>query len=401
MFGTILVPLDGSTLAARAVPFATAFARAAGARLVLIRAVRAEPVPSEKAALAQRAARRRAEVELGVVVDQLRQEGLTAEARVSSKAAPEAIVDAARQQHANLIVMSTHGRSGIGRWLYGSVADRVLQRTRVPVLLIPPSCERTCPAEGALRLLVPLDGSELAERALGFARAVAGTAGEVLLYRVLPPSVPIDDGDPLDPYWTEVFAEARANVLDYLESVAAPLRAAGCRVRLAVEHGARAQRIAEYARREKVDLVVLSSHGRAGVARWLLGSVAEELLRDGRTPLLLLRPLAEAAHGATWADAPGVDFHAIQPGYPVYAHHIGPARRTDRGQFVGVVEDVLEHQGIRYVHVRGGLGQANELFLPVGAIHAVVGRQVHLNLSREDLAGQVWHLAPNAMRPAG
>src|SRR5581483_5924763 len=342
MFGTILVPLDGSTLAARAVPFATAFARAAGARLVLIRAVRADKLPGEKAALAQRAARRRAEVELGAIVEQLQQEGLAAEAHVSSKAAPEAIVDAARQQHADLIVMSTHGRSGIGRWLYGSVADRVLQRTRVPVLLVPPSCERTCPAEGALRVLVPLDGSELAERALVYARAVAGTAGEILLYQVLPPSVPIDDGDLLAPYWTEVFAEARADVLRYLEGVAAPLRAAGCRVRVAVEHGAAAQRIAEYARREKVDLVVLSSHGRAGVARWLLGSVAEELLREAPTPLLLVRPQAEVMHAATWTEAPGVNHHAIQPGYPVYAHHIGPGQQADHGHFVGVVEGVLE-----------------------------------------------------------
>src|SRR5581483_7617983 len=329
MFGTILVPLDGSTLAARAVPFATAFARAAGARLVLIRAVRADRLPGEKAALAQRAARRRAEVELGVIVEQLQQEGLAAEAHVSSKAAPEAIVDAARQQHADLIVMSTHGRSGIGRWLYGSVADRVLQRTRVPVLLVPPSCERTCPAAGALRVLVPLDGSELAERALVYARAVAGTAGEILLYQVLPPSVPIDDGDLLDPYWTEVFAEARADVLRYLEGVA-------------VELGAAAQRIAEYARREKVDLVVLSSHGRAGVARWLLGSVAEELLREAPTPLLLVRPQAEVMHAATWTEAPGVNHHAIQPGYPVYAHHIGPGQQADHGHFVGVVEGVLE-----------------------------------------------------------
>jgi nucleotide-binding universal stress UspA family protein len=222
-----------------------------------------------------------------------------------------------------------------------------------------------------------------------------------LLYRVLPPSVPIDGGDQLDLYWTEVLAEARADALRDLEGAAAPLRAAGCRVHVAVEHGARARRIADYARREKVDLVVLSSHGRAGVARWLLGSVAEELLRDGRTPLLLLRPLAEAAHAATWAEAPTVDYQAIQPGYPVYAHHIGPAHRADLGQFVGVVEGVLEHQGRHYVHVRGGLEQANELFLPVGAIHAVVGRQVHLHLSPEDLAGQVWHLAPSATRPTG
>jgi nucleotide-binding universal stress UspA family protein len=310
------------------------------------------------------------------------------------------------------------------------VADSVLRHTLVPVLLVPAASRRTWPVDGGLRILVPLDGSELAEQALVQARAVAGTGGEILLYRALMPYASIDSGESLDAFWTDLLAEVRGDAVHYLEGVASALRAEGYRVRTAVEHGEPSARIAEYARRERVDLVVLGSHGRAGAARWLLGSVAEDLLREAPAPLLLVRPQASAGQprlpgdlpqatvdegtasrrGAVasdarerprrWYQAPGVEYGTVQPGYLVFAHHGDPGCHVDPGQFVGVVGDVLERDGVHYLHVRGGLERANELFLPIGAIEAVVGKQVHLKLSLEDLAGRAWHQAPGMLRPA-
>ncbi|HLH24061.1 MAG TPA: hypothetical protein VK066_16185 [Chloroflexota bacterium] len=89
-----------------------------------------------------------------------------------------------------------------------------------------------------------------------------------------------------------------------------------------------------------------------------------------------------------------VDPAAIQPGYAVYAHHVDPANHIDLGQFVGEVEGVLERHGLHYVQVGGGLQNANQLYLPIDAVRSVVGRQVHLNLSREQLNGRAWHLPP-------
>ncbi|HZS02813.1 MAG TPA: hypothetical protein VFE37_29160 [Chloroflexota bacterium] len=89
-----------------------------------------------------------------------------------------------------------------------------------------------------------------------------------------------------------------------------------------------------------------------------------------------------------------VDPSAIQPGYSVYAHHVDPAHHADLGQFVGEVEAVLERGGLHYVQVGGGLQDANQLYLPIDAVRAVVGRQVHLNLSLEQLAGRAWHEPP-------
>jgi hypothetical protein len=89
-----------------------------------------------------------------------------------------------------------------------------------------------------------------------------------------------------------------------------------------------------------------------------------------------------------------VDPSAIHPGYSVYAHHVDPANHTDLGQFVGEVESVLERGGLHYVQVGGGLQGANQLYLPIEAVRAVRGREVHLNLSVEQLNGRGWHLPP-------
>ena len=90
-----------------------------------------------------------------------------------------------------------------------------------------------------------------------------------------------------------------------------------------------------------------------------------------------------------------VDPGTILSGYQVYAHEVDASGQASRGQFVGVVQGVLDHQGAHYVHVRGGLENANQLFLPVAAVRGVVGKEVHLNLSLQELAGQAWHLPPS------
>jgi nucleotide-binding universal stress UspA family protein len=426
---TILLPVGELALAERALPFATTLARTTGARLVLVRAASAQPLPGMDPRAAGLAASQRAEAELGVIVERLRQEGLTADATVYAGEAGEAIVGAVRQWQADFVVMATHGRTGMARWIGGSVADSVLRRTSVPVLLVPAACKRGWPVDSGLRIVVPLDGSWLAEQALVQARAVAGTGGEILLYRALLPYAAIDSGETLDTLWTDLLADVRSEAVHYLEGVATMLRADGYRVRTAVEHGAPVPRIAEYARREQVDLIVLSSHGRAGAARWLLGSVAEDLLREAPAPLLLVRPLDGAGQqpvprhmpnvataegtasprggGASaaraqprWRDAPDVDRGTVEPGYLVFAHQPDSACHVDRGQFVGVVADVFERGGVHYLHVRGDLERANDLFLPIGTIQGVMSKQIHLKLSLEDLAGQAWHQVPGAPRPA-
>ncbi|MGH2371760.1 MAG: universal stress protein, partial [Chloroflexota bacterium] len=164
-YRTILLPLDGSPLAERVLPYAATLAEASGATIVLLQVAVAN--------LASRADAASGEVR---VVD-LAQEyldgvkarfpkGVAVETAVVRGEANEAIVDASRSHHADLVVMSTHGRSGLGRWLYGSVADHVLRHVAVPVLLVSAETDRSWSNGRRRRLVVPLDGSEVALAAL-------------------------------------------------------------------------------------------------------------------------------------------------------------------------------------------------------------------------------------------
>jgi nucleotide-binding universal stress UspA family protein len=279
MYPRILVPLDGSELAERALPYAEALARLGPTTVYLVRAV----APEDEAIATDYLA--------GVAAD-LRSQCVVTEVLTAPGRPADVVSWEADHLGTDLVVMSTHGRGGPGRWVLGSVADQVLHRTARPVLLV--RQDQSLSAEQSCRVLVPLDGSELAEQALVHARAIAGTEGEILLYQALAPATPIVENAAEDPYWGEVLSETKAEALRYLEGVAAAPHAAGYRVRVAADFGFPAARIAAYAKQEQVDLIVLSSHGRSGAARWLLGSVADELVRTAPAPLLLLRPLIAA-----------------------------------------------------------------------------------------------------------
>jgi nucleotide-binding universal stress UspA family protein len=164
MLENILVPLDGSDLADRALPYATALARASGGTLMLVQAVDAMAVRPRQAEEPDLLAR------LQTATSALRAGGVQAEPYLCHLYMEEVgagIVRTGRERGADLIVMSTHGRSGLGRWIYGSVADAVLREAEVPVVLIPAACQHRWPTDRKPRILVPLDGSNLATQALG------------------------------------------------------------------------------------------------------------------------------------------------------------------------------------------------------------------------------------------
>src|SRR5207253_5755743 len=122
-----------------------------------------------------------AQAEFQSVIDGLRKDGLDVEGHFAEGPAADVIYAQAAASRASLIVMSTHGHGGLGRWLYGSVADEVLRRVPVPVLLVSAVCTQTLADDQPLRVVVPLDGSDLAEEALGPARDLAVTLGSALL----------------------------------------------------------------------------------------------------------------------------------------------------------------------------------------------------------------------------
>jgi nucleotide-binding universal stress UspA family protein len=284
MTTTILVPLDGSQLAERALSLASRLAQSAHARLVLLRVVPGDVSSIEEASryLEFRAAGLRAH---GLTVETSTRPGLEVAVEILHAIdlwAPESLV------------MSTHGRSAPGRWLYGSVADEVLRRAQLPVVLLPTAARAELGAERPVRILAPLDGSKLGEAALGPAYEWASRlSGEVILLQVVQwPPLGLSDGSELielDPADQVDFAR------QYLNEVAARWRS-GAPMRCRAVVGRPVSRmILQVAREEQVDLIAMATHGRSGIARLVLGSVAAGTIQHAETPVLVVRSPALVA----------------------------------------------------------------------------------------------------------
>jgi nucleotide-binding universal stress UspA family protein len=290
MSKVILVPLDGSPLAERAVPYAARFAVESDARLCLVRAAIGHFSPSEDPAEVQIRAVEDAEGYLEAVAARIADErGIVAETAVPYGRPAPAILDEIKIRQANLVVMATHGRGGIGRFVYGSVADEVLRRADVPVLLIPATCERSWPPGRPLRILVPLDRSELSEVALAPAGELARRLGAelILVHVVYYPTYAYSEGYA---YLTYDLDTELADATAELEAFADQLRATGTAVRTKAVAGFPIAKIAEIAHGEGVDLVAMATHGRGGLARLVLGSVATGTLQRAGLPVYLVRP---------------------------------------------------------------------------------------------------------------
>jgi nucleotide-binding universal stress UspA family protein len=280
----ILVPLDGSRLSESVLPLAEALARAWGAEVFLLQALRGHDSVDLEAE--QQAA---AEAYLAHVEEAVRGAGVAAVRSTVWYDRPEkAIVDAVAAERAELVAMTTHGRSGVARLLLGSVAEQVVRASPVPVVLVRGEPAWTAGPGGTV--LVPLDGSELAEDVLPVVQELAGRfdLAVALVRAVEPVPSPAVAGVPL--HVEEMIRLQTAEAEEHLARTASRLEAAGCRVRCSVRVGPAAATIWEAAQVQRAGLIAMTTHGRTGVARLLLGSVAESLLRTATVPVLLWRP---------------------------------------------------------------------------------------------------------------
>jgi nucleotide-binding universal stress UspA family protein len=295
MLRRLVVPLDGSELAERALPYATQLAQARDGRLVLVRVALAPPPSGFNWEEQQLAAISQAEQYLAEVAEKLNQEVPT-ETSVPYGKASARIVDAVREFEADGVVMATHGRTGPAHLLYGSVAEAVLAASPVPVLLV-----QAQPGQDAVPfdptsacLLVPLDGSAFAEAAVPTAVDVLGPNGELVLVRVVAPAdhVVRDDRGQVIAYLDQMQEHLEREASDYLYSVVRQLvrEHADLKVRPDIRVGDAAVSLAAAAAEHRTDLIVMASHGRTGLQRAVLGSVAGSVLRTTRTPVLLVHP---------------------------------------------------------------------------------------------------------------
>jgi nucleotide-binding universal stress UspA family protein len=295
MFQRILVPLDGSPLAEQALPLAVRLAHTTGGSLLLVRSVDRSGRSGDGTAASQY---------LTGVSDRLRADGLAVETDTPSGDPVSAIAAAALERNADLVVMATHTRTEVARWLHGSVADALLRQGPAPVLIVrggDGGGTATHDLGPQPAVVVPLDGSARAERALDLAGGLANlTGGHLLLVRAVHPTEPGFEAGwtptpPLDPgpMIDVEFAEATA----YLEQLAQPLRSAGHTVDVRVEVGAPVDVVLAIEISLGSGLVVLSTHGRTGLAHAVVGSVAEGLVHHGTWPALVIPPSWRAPAG--------------------------------------------------------------------------------------------------------
>lgn len=308
MYERILVPLDGSEASEEALGFVRHLAsqrirllRVESNDLLLIppSVTGVEPDWNERFTDRIRA-------ELESVAARVRNEGRTVEVEVRTGDATEEIIASAAD--ADLVVMTTHGRGAAGRLIFGSTADRVARHGTTPTLLIRRGASENGPVTPS-RVVVPLDGSELAEQALPEAEKLAGILGTPMhLVR----AVSADDvlatvrghgavahagssqkGDAYE----QARLETERQAADYLEEQAKGPRDAGLPTNVEVLKGTPAFVLLWMV--QSTDVVVMTTHGRGGYRRWMIGSVAEKLVREAAGPVLLVRDGASPAQGST------------------------------------------------------------------------------------------------------
>lgn len=312
MYRSLLVPLDGSDFGEQALPLALSLARRFGAALHVVH-VHAPPWGSygERGGLydemTDRVLRERGQAYVDDVVQRL-----AAAAAISPSSAlldgpvPEAIGRHAAATGADLLVMTTHGRGPMARFWLGSVADALVRQTSIPILFVQPKEAPPDLAQEPMvrRVLIPLDGSELAEQVLEPALALgAAMHAEYTLLRVVRQMTPSGDdsasrrvsglGASLLTQLQTLDHQQLTEAQNYLERLAERLRARSLTVQTRViSHEQPAAAILDAAEKNAMDLIVVATHGRSGLKRFLLGSVADKLLRGAATPVLVYRPVA-------------------------------------------------------------------------------------------------------------
>lgn len=279
-FQKILVPLDGSVLSATALRPVQRLAAREPTEVTLLRVV--DPLDT----LSDSSARVVMTGQAKEARDRLGDETPVHAAVVRGDAAEE-IVRFARETGQGLVAMATHGRSGLQRWVRGSVAERVLRTCEVPLLLCNPHALAEAPEgdRSFRQILLPLDGSIASESVLPAVERVATANDARVTLFIVEPMVITELPTPLltDSIWDPTALELRlAPIVDRLERQ-------GLRVDVRSAYGVVADEILRAAK--GTDLLAMATHGRSGPSRWWFGSVAEQVLREVTCPLLVARTL--------------------------------------------------------------------------------------------------------------
>lgn len=316
VYTRVLVPLDGSTTALQVLPYAKVVAKSTGASIVLLQALneyprelitsvshelatpKLFPPPAEAWIQLKASALASVQAKLEMAAADLKAEGFQVTTLTVEEDAADAIVTEAEKDPGTLIAISTHGRSGIGRWMMGSVTDKVVRQAMNPVLVVRARPgEVTSSAPQLKRVVLPLDGSERSGIAMDHAveMAKALNLGITLVRSISPMAYGDTFADYVPTMYENLADEIETDVQDFLAHEAQQLRAAGIAdVAEKAVDGYAASAILDEVGDEGDSMVVMATHGRAGIGRWVLGSVSDRVIRHSTGPVLVVRPGAES-----------------------------------------------------------------------------------------------------------
>ena len=296
MYTQIVIPLDGSQVAEQVLPYARFLAKNLAIPVNLLQVID----PDAVALLANPGQGRY----IDTIVDDLTRDsraylesiaksiaGKSVQCQIEKGKAEEVLVEHAAADKDSLMIMATHGRSGIQRWLLGSVADKVLHGATNHVLLIRATDQGKSAGEAVLKtVVVPLDGSPLAEQVLPHVADLAKRLGlQIILTRAyaLPSAVA---PDAYGTYTEELINQLETETREYLAGKVEGLKEKGLKnITTVPDFGYGAEEIIKVARQTPDNFIAMCSHGRSGIRRWVLGSVTERVVQHSGDPVLIIR----------------------------------------------------------------------------------------------------------------
>jgi nucleotide-binding universal stress UspA family protein len=294
MWKRILVPLDGSNLAELALAYAEEIAVAFKSELVLLYVN--EPKEDQYRHMHKLYMEEVAEG----VKERFRKRARVKTVVLSGEPAEE-IIKYTEKNDVSVIIMASHGRSGITGWVMGGVASKLLHTAKVPVMLIRTTkLPKREPREKLLeRVLLPLDGSEAGEAAVPYVRKLIDKLGsEVILFEVVAGGQHVRTVGGLDYilYPEPEMELAKTEAKEYLDKLSQRLAVKKGKVSVSLKIGDNvAGDIIKFAKRKKVGLIAISAHGHSGIERWVFGSTASKIVQSSKIPVLMVRTPREEA----------------------------------------------------------------------------------------------------------
>ena len=298
MYSKILVPLDGSKTAEKVLPYARHLAGKFKIPVELLAVLDIAEMTTHISA--EKARHLDTMIEDGVRASTIYLRGIATTfpdgnvtCTVEKDRAEEAIIGKAGADGGTLIAMATHGRSGMDRFLLGSVAEKVLRGSANPLVLVRAKDEAKTSGEAPFKsIIVPLDGSELAESVIPLAATMANKLDlEVVLFRAYHMPYNAYGGD--DGYmvnYDELIDSVRDEAKEYLDKQVAEVKKLGvAKVSALSKEGSASDEIIALGHKTPEGLIAMCSHGRSGIGRWVLGSVAENVVRHSDAPVLVVR----------------------------------------------------------------------------------------------------------------